>query len=103
MISKVAKRLNEWQGKMLSYGGRTVIIKSVLQSLPTYTLSALKSPKGILNLIEKHMARFFCIPSNERRKHHWSSWSTICNTKEEGGIGIRSMNDIANTLAIKRW
>nr|XP_016435562.1 PREDICTED: uncharacterized protein LOC107761796 [Nicotiana tabacum] len=30
MISKIVKRLNGWQGKMLSHGGKATLIKSVL-------------------------------------------------------------------------
>ncbi|XP_019259367.1 PREDICTED: uncharacterized protein LOC109237508 [Nicotiana attenuata] len=58
MVTKVVKRLNRWQGKTLTYGGREVLIKSILQFLPTYSLTDLNPPKGTLNLIEKHMARF---------------------------------------------
>lgn len=34
LLSKVIKRLNGWQGKMLYYGGEMILIKRVLQSLP---------------------------------------------------------------------
>lgn len=44
--------------KMLSYGGKMVLIKSVLQSLPTYTIVALNPPKRTIDLTEKHIARF---------------------------------------------
>ncbi|KAF3648648.1 hypothetical protein FXO38_11542 [Capsicum annuum] len=46
MLTKNMKRLNEWQGKMLTYGGKVVLIKSVLQALPTYTLTATNPPKA---------------------------------------------------------
>ncbi|XP_060216704.1 uncharacterized protein LOC132644143 [Lycium barbarum] len=62
MLSKVVKRLNVWQSNMLSYGGKIVLIKSVLQSLPIYTLSALSPPKGTITLMEKHFARFSGVP-----------------------------------------
>lgn len=53
MAIKVIKRLSGWQGKMLSYGGRMVLIKSVLQALPTYILSAICPPKSTLKLLKK--------------------------------------------------
>ena len=59
MVTKVVKRLNGWQVKMLTYGGKIVLIKSVQQSLPIYTLSAINLPIGTINLLEKHFARFF--------------------------------------------
>lgn len=58
MVSKIIKRINGWQGRILSYGGKVVIIKDVLQSLPLYTLSVMSPPKATLRLIDKHFARF---------------------------------------------
>lgn len=46
------------QSKMLSYGGKMVLIKRVVQSMPTYTLSAMNPPKGTLTLIEKYFEIF---------------------------------------------
>lgn len=58
MVNKIVKRLAGWQGKMLSYGGKITLIKSVLHSLPIYTLSALTLTKGTLKLIEKYFSKF---------------------------------------------
>lgn len=35
----VWKRLQGWEGKILSQAGREVLIKSVIQAIPTYTMS----------------------------------------------------------------
>ncbi|XP_075078004.1 uncharacterized protein LOC142164261 [Nicotiana tabacum] len=53
MVAKIVKRLGRWKGKMLSYGGKVVLIKNVI-----HTLSAMSPPKTTLKLIEKHFARF---------------------------------------------
>ncbi|XP_060202996.1 uncharacterized protein LOC132631439 [Lycium barbarum] len=103
MVSKIVKRLNAWQGNMLSSGGRMVLIKSVIQSLPIYILFAINPPKGTLELIEKHIANFFWGTANGRNKYHWSAWENMCFPKSEVGIGTRSMSDVANTLTVKRW
>ncbi|KAK4709985.1 hypothetical protein R3W88_004498 [Solanum pinnatisectum] len=103
MVSKVVKRLNGWHGKFLSYGGKIILIKSVLQSLPLYTLSPLTPPKGTLALIEKHLANFFWGNSQDHKNYHWSSWANLCVPCDEGGIGIRSMEDFSNIFAMKRW
>lgn len=52
LLSKIVKRLNGWQDKLLSYGGKTVLIKSILQSLPIYTLFAMSPPQATFKLIE---------------------------------------------------
>ena len=41
---KVWKRLQGWEGKLLSQAGREVLIKSVIQAIPTYTMSCFKLP-----------------------------------------------------------
>ncbi|XP_019233205.1 PREDICTED: uncharacterized protein LOC109213823 [Nicotiana attenuata] len=103
MVAKIVKRISGWQGRLLSYGGKVVIIKNVLQSLPLYTLSAMSPPKATLNLIEKHFSRFLWGSSGDKNKFHWSSWKNLCVPKEEGGIGIRRMEDINEICSIKRW
>lgn len=70
MVSKVMQRLNGWKGRMLSHGGRIVLIKNVLQALPTYNLSALVPPKGTLNLLEKYFANFFWGSNGDTNKYH---------------------------------
>ncbi|KAJ8527947.1 hypothetical protein K7X08_015398 [Anisodus acutangulus] len=42
-----------------------------------------KNRKGDKHNNEKAMARFFWGSSTERRRYHWSSWSTLCSPKEE--------------------
>ncbi|XP_059277589.1 uncharacterized protein LOC132031658 [Lycium ferocissimum] len=46
MLFKIVKRLNGWQGKMLSHGGKITLIKHVLQSLPVYIMSLYESSQG---------------------------------------------------------
>jgi hypothetical protein len=45
---KFEKKLSCWKGKMLSYGGRLILINSVLSSLVMFMLSFYKVPKGVL-------------------------------------------------------
>lgn len=77
MLAKIVRRLNGWQSKLMSSGGKLILIKHVLQSLPTYTLTALKPPKGILDLMGKYFARFFWESSGDKQKYHWSSWKNL--------------------------
>lgn len=54
LVTKIVKRLSGWQGRLLSYGGRMILIKHVMQAIPTYTLATLCPPKGTIKLIERH-------------------------------------------------
>ncbi|XP_042972809.1 uncharacterized protein LOC122304616 [Carya illinoinensis] len=42
---KVWKRINNWKNSFLSAAGKEVLIKAVLQAVPTYTMSVFQLPK----------------------------------------------------------
>lgn len=46
MIDRIMVRLSGWNNKFLSLGGRLVLLKSVMSSIPVYFLSFLKAPAG---------------------------------------------------------
>jgi hypothetical protein len=53
------KKLSSWKGKLLSYGGRLVLINSVLSSLAMFIMSFPKVPKGILKKLDFYRLAFF--------------------------------------------
>lgn len=103
MVSKVASRMQGWQGKMLSFGGKAVLIKSVLQALPLHLLSVLHPLKTVLHQIEKIIANYFLGKEDNRTKRHWKSWSDLCYPVFEGRTCFRSMEDICNVVVAKLW
>ncbi|GAU47968.1 hypothetical protein TSUD_280270 [Trifolium subterraneum] len=46
VLARLKNRLSGWKSRFLSFGGRLVLLKSVLQSLPVYALSFFKAPSG---------------------------------------------------------
>ena len=59
VINRIKSRLSGWKSRHLSFGGRLVLLKSVLTSLPVYALSFFKAPSGIIASIESLFIRFF--------------------------------------------
>lgn len=54
IIDRLTNRIKERSKRLLSYGGKETFIKSVLQSLPTHSLSLFLSPSGIMeNMVSK--------------------------------------------------
>ncbi|XP_019251036.1 PREDICTED: uncharacterized protein LOC109229948 [Nicotiana attenuata] len=103
LITKVKDKLQTWKGKLLSVGGRAVLINSVLQSMPIHLLSAVNPPAYVINRLHKIFARFFWSSSMEGKARHWASWDNLCLPKEEGGVGFRSLHDMSKALFCRLW
>jgi hypothetical protein len=49
VLDRIVSRLSVWKNKYLSFGGRLILLKFVLSSLPVYFLSFFKAPTGIIS------------------------------------------------------
>ena len=103
LINKVVSRITGWQTKQLSYGGKAVLSKHVLQALPIHLLSAVIPPKTIIRQIQMLIADFFWGWKNDRKKYHRSSWKNLSYPYEEGGIGMRNLQDVCKSFQFKHW
>jgi hypothetical protein len=56
---RVWQRINSWSSKCLSKAGREVMIKSVLQAIPSYVMSLFQLPTTLITTIERMMNSFW--------------------------------------------
>lgn len=103
LINKVLCKITCWQIKLLSYGGRAVLVKHVLQSLPIHLLSAVIPPVTVLKQVQSIMANFFWGWRDERKKYHWASWNKLSFSYDEGGVGMRNLKDVCMAFQYKQW
>jgi len=59
VLTTIMSRLSRWQNRFLSFGGRLVLLKSVLASLLDYALSFFKALSCIISSIESIFNIFF--------------------------------------------
>lgn len=87
---KVWQKLQEQKEKLLSQGGRDVLIKVVVLSIPpTYIISCFKLPKNLCEEHEQIMALFWWEQKRDEKKTYWISWKNMQNHKRKGyGIKI---------------
>ncbi|KAL0290651.1 UNVERIFIED_CONTAM: hypothetical protein Sradi_7046000 [Sesamum radiatum] len=69
LIDKVRNRISGWENCHLSYGGRLLLIKTVLSSMPIYLLQVLNPPVSTIQKLERLFARFFWGSTTEQRKN----------------------------------
>ncbi|MCH86380.1 cysteine-rich receptor-like protein kinase, partial [Trifolium medium] len=46
VLTRIRSRLSGWKSRFLSFGGRLILLKFVLTSLPVYAISFFKAPSG---------------------------------------------------------
>ena len=73
--------MHGWKERLLSQGGREVLIKVVLQAMPTYTMACFKLPKSLCKDIESLIRKFWRGYKGKAQKVHWVGWKKLCKPK----------------------
>ena len=99
---RVWKKLQGWKEKLLSQARREVLIKAVIQAIPTYTMSCFKLPKGLVRELKSLIRKFWWGYSGDSRKVHWVCWEKLCEAKEVGGISFKEIEKFNDALLAKQ-
>ena len=67
---KITKRVLGWKEKFISKAGREILIKTVAQAIPTYSMNLFKLPRSICDSINSLVARYWWGQNGEERKIH---------------------------------
>ena len=94
-------RLSSWKRQYISKGGRLTLIRSTLSSLPIYFLSLFRMPKIVRSMLEKIQRDFLWGGGNLERKPHLVNWDIVCQEKRRGGLGVRGLSRMNQSLLCK--
>ncbi|CAJ2652404.1 unnamed protein product [Trifolium pratense] len=89
---RVWRKINSWSSKCLSKAGREVLIKSVLQAIPSYVMSIFLIPGSLIDAIEKMMNSFWWGHGGSNNKGiHLLAWDKLSVHKNKGGMGFKDL------------
>ncbi|XP_024196657.1 uncharacterized protein LOC112199901 [Rosa chinensis] len=89
---RLTKKLLSWRSKILSAGGKELLIKAVAQTLPNYVMNCYLLPKSLCDDLQQLCSQFFWGSTNEKKKIHWRSWDRMCLPNEQGGMGFKHLH-----------
>ena len=99
---KIAKRVTGWKEKFISKAGREVLIKTIAQAIPTYSMSLFKLPRGLCNDINSIIAKYWWGQTSNENKIHWINWQRLYGPKKKGGMSFRDINAFNLALLAKQ-
>ena len=79
-----------WKAKLLSPGGKLILIKHVLSSIPIHVLSVFDVPQRVINRIQSIMVNFLWGGAGDVKKRHWLSWDCVTSLWRRVGWGLES-------------
>ena len=82
--------------------GRQVLIKSVAQAIPVFSMSCFRLPRGLCDNITSTIRQFFWGSKQGRRKPSWVAWDILTMPKYLGVLGFRDLEIFNLALLAKQ-
>ncbi|EPS63383.1 hypothetical protein M569_11401 [Genlisea aurea] len=98
---RIQGRILHWHTKFLSKAGKMVLIKSVLQSIPSYTMQCFKIPTTLIRELNSLFSQFWW-SDRGHSKMHLLAWDKLCEAPVQGGLGFRNLTTFNQALLAKQ-
>ncbi|XP_019159994.1 PREDICTED: uncharacterized protein LOC109156596 [Ipomoea nil] len=87
---KIRQRIGSWNKKLLSQAGKEILLKSVAQSMPIFSMSVFLLPETVCMSIGRIINRYWWGCGTERGIH-WKAWDKLCIPKKYGGLSFKDL------------
>lgn len=96
LLEKIKLRIGGWENRMLSLTWRLELIKSTIYPIIQFWMQCFCLPVSIVQKI-KHLILNFLWKSRSSK----IPWEILCRQKEEGGMGLRNLEEMNRALFTK--
>ena len=103
VVSKIKGRLHQWSFWFLLAGGKLILLRHVLNSIPMYVIQVIQLPRGVLIQLGRLFNSFLWDNNVEGKRIHWTSWEKVYFPVEEDGLGTRSLIDVVHVISFELW
>nr|GEU59754.1 hypothetical protein [Tanacetum cinerariifolium] len=86
LMERIKKRINDWKNKVLSFAGRTHLIRLVLGSMHVYWASIFILLSSLMHDLEQVSRGFLWCQGEMKRGKAKVAWEVVCLPKKEGGL-----------------
>jgi mannosylglycoprotein endo-beta-mannosidase len=101
IADKVKLKLAAWKASLLSIAGRVQLVRSVVQSMLTYSISLYSWPVSLLRDLERCIRNFIWSGDINKRKLVTVAWHKICRPLTQGGLNLRSLIRLNSACNLK--
>ncbi|CAH9089844.1 unnamed protein product [Cuscuta epithymum] len=98
---RVVNRIHGWNNKFLSKAGREVLLKAVVQAMPTYAMNVFLLPIELCKEIEVIMNGFWW-KGKAGIGIRWKDWTALSKPKSYGGLGFRRLREFNLAMLAKQ-
>jgi len=99
---RIWRKLQDWKVKFLSQAGKEILLKAMIQAIPTYNISVLQLPITQCREINSMMQHFLWGHMSKKLKIAWLSWEKMGRAKSYGGLSFRDQVMFNKALLAKQ-